>query len=348
MQPLPIDTSVIFFGNSVGQYLFAAISVFIALIIFSWVQRVLIWKLEKISLASKNTIDDAIVAMAKSIRPPFYWFLSFYIGLKLLLLPEIFDVIINGLMLAWVLYFAVRAANVAIEMALAHTSASESERAARHMLAMVGKGILWILAILLLLSNLGINITSLIAGLGIGGVAIAFALQNILSDLFSSFAIYFDKPFEIGDFIIVGEQMGTVERIGIKTTRLRALQGEEIVIANRELTSTRIQNFKKMRERRIQMDIGITYETPRKTLASLPEKIKSVLSAVDAIRIDRVHFAGFGDSSLNFQLVYYVQSGDYTDYMNRQQEINLALVELFEKENVSFAYPTRMVYTAKA
>lgn len=348
MQSLPIDTTLIFFGNTVEQYLFALLWTVIALVIFSWAQRVLIWRLEKFAAKSTNTIDDTIVGMAKSIRPPFYWFLSLYIGLKLLSLPHIFDIIINGLMLAWVLYFAVRAANVAIEMLLAHSSAKESERAARHMLAMVGKGILWVIAILLLLSNLGINITSLIAGLGIGGVAIAFALQNILSDLFSSFAIYFDKPFEIGDFIIVGQEMGTVERIGIKTTRLRALQGEEIVISNRELTSVRVQNFKKMAERRIVMQFGITYETPKETVAGLSEKIKNVINPIENIRVDRVHFATFGDSALGFELVYFVKSGDYTEYMDNQQKINLALIELFEKEKVSFAYPTRMIYNAKA
>ncbi len=344
---MPLLPSAVFFGNTLGQYSFVLVVILFLLIIFSWIQHSAIGRLEKISVRSKNTIDDVVVAMVKSIGPSFYWFLALYIGLKLLTLPAIADTIINALFLAWILYFAVRTANVAIDMLLARTNANESERTARHMLALVGKGSLWVFATLLLLSNLGINITSLIAGLGIGGIAIAFALQNILSDLFSSFAIYFDRPFEIGDYITIGEQSGTVERIGIKTTRLRALQGEEIVIANRELTSVRIQNFKKMNERRIQMNFGITYETPHIVLASLPKKIKDAIGSFDGIRVDRVHFSGFGESTLDFQLVYFVKSREYGEYMDRQQKINLALIALFEKEKVSFAYPTRMVYSAK-
>ena len=209
----------------------------------------------------------------------------------------------------------------------------------------IAKFALWVIAILLLLSNLGINITSLVAGLGIGGIAIAFALQNILTDLFSSFAIYFDKPFVVGDFITVGDYVGVVERIGIKTTRLRALQGEELVVSNRELTSTRIQNFHSMKSRRIQMQFGITYETPYNTVADLPKKIHEKLDPMKGIRVDRIHFAGFGDSSLDFILVYYIDSNDYTQYMDRQQELNLTLLKLFAQERVEFAYPTRTVHT---
>ena len=336
-----------FDANSLHAYGVALITVAVALVVFAILQRVVIGRLARGAERSKNRIDDAVVAMLRSVRPPFYWYLSIYIGLRTLALPSIFVAVINGLLLAWVLYYAVRASSVAIDMFLSRGGGGD-EQAARNLLGGIAKAALWAVALLLFLSNLGINITSLIAGLGIGGVAVAFALQNILADLFSSFAIYFDKPFEVGDFIVVGDQMGTVKKIGIKTTRLTALQGEEIIVSNRELTSAHIQNFKKMRERRIQADFGIIYETPRELVIALPGKIRAAIEQLPGIRVDRVHFAGFGDSALMFELVYYVTSGDYNEYMDRQQSINLTLLELFAKEKVSFAYPTRFVYTAKA
>ena len=299
---------------------YAVVVMIVAAIALSFLQRRIVTRLARLSEKTKNNIDDAVVAMIRSIRPHFYWFLSLYLGLQTLPLSSFFSTVLNGLLLALVLWYAMRAASIAIDMQLSHLVGGTGEQSARHFLGTIAKFALWVIAILLLLSNLGINITSLVAGLGIGGIAIAFALQNILTDLFSSFAIYFDKPFVVGDFITVGDYVGVVERIGIKTTRLRALQGEELVVSNRELTSTRIQNFHSMKSRRIQMQFGITYETPYNTVADLPKKIHEKLDPMKGIRVDRIHFAGFGDSSLDFILVYYIDSNDYTQYMDRQQE----------------------------
>jgi len=209
------------------------------------------------------------------------------------------------------------------------------------------KIILWIIGLLLILSNLGINITSLVAGLGIGGIAIALALQNILSDLFSSFAIYFDKPFKVGDFIIIGKDMGTVEQIGIKTTRLRALQGEQIVISNQELTSARIQNFKKLSERRVAFELGVVYGTPDDKMKKIPELIEKIIKETKDTRFDRSHFKSFGDFALIFETVYYITSGEYLDYMNAQQEIGLKIKEKFSTEEIEFAYPTQTLFLNK-
>lgn len=320
----------------------------VAAIAFSFLQRRIVTHLARLSEKTKNNIDDAIVAMIRSVKPHFYWFLSLYLGLQTLPLSQFFSTVLNGLLLALVLWYAMRAASVAIDMQLSNTTGGGGEQSARNFLGTLAKGSLWAIAILLLLSNLGINVTSLVAGLGIGGIAIAFALQNILTDLFSSFAIYFDKPFVVGDFVVVGDYVGTVERIGIKTTRLRALQGEELVVSNRELTSTRIQNFHTMKSRRIQMKFGITYETPYSKVETLSKKISEKLDPMKGIRVDRIHFAGFGDSSLDFIMVYFIDSSDYAQYMDRQQELNLALLQLFAQEKVDFAYPTRTVYTASS
>lgn len=207
---------------------------------------------------------------------------------------------------------------------------------------------LWTLGALLILSNLGVNIVSLVAGLGIGGIAVALAVQNILGDIFSSFALYLDRPFREGDFIIVGSHMGVVKKIGLKTTRIQALQGEEIIIANQELTSARVQNFKRMRERRVLFRFGVTHDATPAQLRAVAGIVRKVIEDNPLARFDRAHFAAFGESSLDFEVVYYVGSGDYNAYMDLQQEINLAIYERLRAEGVAFAFPTRTVHLADA
>jgi len=202
---------------------------------------------------------------------------------------------------------------------------------------------LWVFAFLIFLQNLGYNISTLLAGIGIGGVAIAFALQSILEDVFSYFSIYFDKPFVVGDFLDVGGQFGTVSYIGIKSTRLTTLQGEELVIPNQTLTSSNVHNYKKMKERRIQFSFGILYETPVEKVKKVLQIIKEIVDAEDNDRFDRAHFNNFGDSSLDFEVVYFMLTDDYKEYMNTQQSINLKMLQNFAKEKIEFAYPTRTV-----
>ncbi len=328
---------LVLFGNPVSGYLTALLILAVGLIVFSILEHRVLRRLEEAALRSKTRIDDAVVKMLKSIHPSFYWFLSLYLGLKSLVLPSLIDVALNAIFFGWVLYQAVHAGSVALDLLVTASATTDDERRARGVLAGIGKGVLWIVALLLLLSNLGINVSSLLAGLGIGGIAIAFALQNILADLFSSFAIFLDKPFEIGDFIVVGDKMGTVSRVGIKTTRLIALQGEEIVLSNKELTTARIQNFKRMRERRVVMNFGIAHATAREAVAMLPEKIRSAIEHIPDIRVERVHVSGFNSSAILFELVYLVTNSDYETYMDRRQAINLALLDLFRAENVTVA-----------
>ena len=224
---------------------------------------------------------------------------------------------------------------------------SEDQLHVSYIIGLLIRIILWAVGILLILSNLGFDITSLVASLGIGGVAIALAVQNILSDLFSSLSIYIDQPFKVGDFIIVGEHMGTVENIGLKTTRLRALQGEEIVISNSELTATRVQNFKRMQKRRIVFAFGVTYDTPVEKMKQIQDMVKKAIDPLEKAEFDRAHFKSFGASSLDFEVVYYVLTGDYAEYMDIQQSINLRIMEEFEKENIEMAFPTRTVHLVK-
>jgi len=176
---------------------------------------------------------------------------------------------------------------------------------------------------------------------------VALALQNVLGDMFSSFAIYIDKPFQVGDFIVVGKDKGVVEKIGLKSTRIRTLQGEELIISNNELTSTRIQNFKKMEKRRIVFTLGVTYNTPADMLAKIPKIIKEVISKEKKLTFDRCHFKEYADSSLNFEIVYYVNDPDYLTNMNFRQKVNLAIYKKFAKEKIEFAYPTQTIYVEK-
>ena len=202
----------------------------------------------------------------------------------------------------------------------------------------------WCIAILVALDNLGVNVTTLITGLGIGGVAIALATQNILGDLFASLSIVLDKPFVVGDFIRAGDDLGVVEQIGLKTTRVRSLSGELLIFSNSDLLQSRIRNYKRMEERRILFRIGVVYQTTPSQLRRIPPMVREIIERQSSTRFDRAHFAAFGDSSYDFELVYYVASPDYNVYMDIQQAINLAIVDAFAAEKIEFAYPTRTLY----
>lgn len=207
---------------------------------------------------------------------------------------------------------------------------------------------IWAMVLLLTLDNLGIDITALVAGLGIGGIAIALAVQRVLGDLLASLSIALDKPFLIGDFVVVGELMGTVEYIGIKSTRLRSLSGEQIVMANADLLEGRLRNFGRMQERRVSFTVGVTYETPRAKLLAIPRLLRQAIEEQEAARFDRAHFASFGPYSLDFECVYHVLSADYGRYMDVQQAINFRIHEEFEKQAVDFAYPTQVLWMRQA
>ena len=199
-----------------------------------------------------------------------------------------------------------------------------------------------------MLDNLGFEVSTVIAGLGIGGIAIALAAQAILGDLFSYFVIFFDRPFEIGDFVILpNEFMGTIEYIGIKTTRIRSLSGEQIVVANTDLTNSRIRNYKRMERRRVVFKLGVIYQTTSKQLAEIATIVKTIIENQSDTTFDRGHFQSYGDFSLNFEFVYYVLSGDYNKYMDTQQAINLKIYEEFEKRGIEFAYPTQTLFVSK-
>ncbi|MHB9062129.1 MAG: mechanosensitive ion channel family protein, partial [Desulfobacteria bacterium] len=223
---------------------------------------------------------------------------------------------------------------------------ASSDRALKGVVGLA-KALVWITGALFMLDNLGFRISTVVAGLGIGGIAIALAAQAILGDLFGYFVILFDRPFEIGDFVVVGDYMGVIERFGIKTTRIASLDGEQIVVSNKDLTDSRVRNYKRMARRRVAFRLGVTYQTPATLLREIPGIVAEIFREIEGATLDRVHFFSCGDFSLIHEIVYYVDGNDYTKYMDIQQMANLRIYEEFGKRRIEFAYPTRTLYLNK-
>jgi small-conductance mechanosensitive channel len=214
-------------------------------------------------------------------------------------------------------------------------------------LGLLGKVALWTVMVLLALHNVGVNVTALVAGLGIGGIAVALALQNILADVFSSIAIILDKPYQVGDFIAVGDSMGTVERIGLKTTRIRSLSGEQLVFSNSELLKSHIRNFKRMAERRVEFAIGVPYNTPVEKVERVPTILREIISETPNVRLERATFKEFGESSLTVECVYFVKDIGYSLYLGVQERINLEILRRLQEEGIEPAHPNRTLYVAQ-
>ena len=201
--------------------------------------------------------------------------------------------------------------------------------------------LIWSVMLLSILANLGVNITALVASLGVGGIAVALAVQTLLSDLFASMSIGVDKPFEIGDFVVFGSEAGTVERIGLKTTRIRSLSGEQVVCSNTNLLNQTLHNYKRMNTRRIVFKFGLAFDTPAERVREVAARVRQIIEGIEGTRFDRAHFLGFEESQLAFEVVHIVQSADYNVYMDIQQEINLGLLQALHELEVRLAYPTR-------
>jgi small-conductance mechanosensitive channel len=333
----------------------ASLIIFLGLTLVFWfVRMVLLIRLKAIAVKTTNNFDDALIEVVEGIRAWVYTLVALFAALQVFDFSGLPDKIVSGIFLFALVWQAIEVATSLIQYFTTNFLEKDEDgdgltdpnsATASHLVTLLARIALWSLGILFVLSNLGIEVTSLIAGLGIGGVAVAFALQGVLGDLFASFSLYFDKPFRIGDFIVIGSDSGNVEKIGIKTTRIRTLQGEELVISNTELTTARVQNFKKMEERRIVSQFGITYETKQELVREVPDIVSKIFEDLAGGRLNRVHFTTFADSALVFEVVYYVESSDYTEYLNIQQSFNFDLMKRFASKGIEFAYPTQTIYT---
>jgi small-conductance mechanosensitive channel len=326
-----------------GEAVLLALVTFTALIL---IRRLLVSRLGRIAARTPTPVDDIAVDLVRRTRPVFFAVISLWLAAGFVQ-PS------GGAARALrVLVVLVATLQAAIWVSAAVTQAIELRRRAVEPAAATTLGalgflirlVLYAVLLVVALSNLGINVTALVAGLGIGGVALALALQNILGDLFSSLAIVLDKPFVVGDFVVVGDLSGTVEHVGLKTTRVRSLSGEQIVFGNKDLLESRIRNFKRMAERRVLFRVGVVYETPPGVLNRIPGMLRTLVEAEPGIRFDRAHFKEFADSALTFEVVYFVLSPDYGSYMDIHQRILFGIVERFAAEGIGFAYPTRTVY----
>ena len=339
------------FGNTISGYL-TTLGLFLGGIAIVYVfKRYVLARLKKWASSTETRVDDLLVrAIEKSVVPAVYLGI-FYISLHTLALSAEFK---SGLRIAAIVAITVlavkaiiSAVNIGLESYLKKSVLSDgSEKQLRGIRGLVNFAI-WVTALVFLLDNMGVKISAVVAGLGVGGIAVALAAQAVLGDLFGYFVIFFDKPFEIGDFIVVGDQMGAVEYIGIKTTRIRALGGELLIFSNKDLTNSCVHNFKKMEKRRVVFKLGVIYQTPSEKLKAIPVIVKAIIEDQEDTTFDRGHFASYGDFSLGFEFVYYVTGADYTKYMNIQQTINLAIFETFEKEKIEFAYPSQTLFVSK-
>ena len=344
------------FNNPIRTYFYALIIFLVFYFSMILIERVIIVKLKKLAKKTKTRIDDIIINVIAKVGWPFYFSVALYFSSLIFVMPPMWSRAISEIMIVIVTVYAILAVQHIMDFYTNDYIKKEDkeEPKSKHIsrshvraLNILGKIVLWSTALLLILENLGYNISALIAGLGIGGIAIAFALQNILTDIFASFSIYFDKPFEEGDYITIGDESGTVKKIGIKTTRLETLQGDELVVSNKELTESKVHNYKKMKKRRVSFNIGVEYDTPVKKLEKIPKIIADIINKIDKAEISRVHFNSFGDSALIFVIVYYIQNSDYVLYMDIQQKINLEIMKVFEKEKISMAFPTQTIYLKK-
>ena len=342
--------SYTFFGNPLQNYILAITVFVVTLIVFKIIKYQVIKKLRDAADKTSADIDDVMIKIVDKIGWHFYVFFAVYLAINFVQLPPVIITVFSYATPIIVVFIIVRSLQQFVNYGIQKVTKEkdpENGGSIANIVGRISKGLLWSLAFLYIITLFGYDITTIVASFGVAGVVLAFGLQHVLSDIFASFSIFFDKPFNIGDFIIVGDNLGVVKKVGMRSTRIQSLWGQEIVIPNQELTSAQIHNYKKMEKRRIQFKYGLIYDTSSEKLEKALEITKQVISSIELVDFDRVHFKEYGDFSLNFEVVYYVNTSDYNKYMDIQQEINLKLKKQFETEKIEFAYPTQTVIINK-
>lgn len=338
-------------GNTLAAYLTSAgifAAIWVALRVF---RTIILNRLRRLAETTESTLDDFLIGAVERCIMPVLDIAAVYLALQALVLSPRVG---KAIQVAWavvLVVYVIRLIMAAIRHALeqqllSRPNGKERMGQLKGMMVVIGGG-LWTLGAVFLLGNLGYDITAVVTGLGIGGIAIALAAQNILGDLFNYFVIFFDRPFEVGDAIRVDDKNGVVEQIGIKTTRIRSATGEELVISNTNLTASRIHNFRRLEDRRVTLNLGLTYGTPADRLRAVPDIVARVLAGRAKARLERVTFRNYGPSSLDFEVVYVVAERDAGPFFALQHDVNLAIYEAFAKEGLSFAFPTQTVHLRK-
>lgn len=338
----------VFLGNTVLDWLIAAGIVVGSFLCIAIIGPMIIKRLEKLAERTSTDYDDILILAIEKFIFPLLYVGSIYAALSYLTFPPQVDKYTHMALVLVYTYFIMRIITAIIEYLitsfLMKQEEGETKKKQARGLIIIIKFIVWALGFVFALDNMGFNVSTIIAGLGVGGIAIALAAQTVLGDLFAYFIIFFDRPFEIGDFIVFDADSGVVEYIGVKSTRVRTLNGQILVCSNKDLTNARVNNFKKMDRRRVVFKLGVIYQTPADKLEAIPGMVKEIILSVAGLEYDRGHMSGFGDSSLNFDFVYYVPSPDFTTYMDMQQEVNYKVFRKFEDEGIEFAYPTQTLF----
>lgn len=335
-------------GNSLLRWALALLVALVTLFVLRLILGIVRHRVALLAERTSTRWDDGLVQVLNATRSWFLLVAAIAAGAQLLTLDaKIAHIIRTGFVLTLLLQAALWGSAL-LRFFIEHSMRQrrETDPAAAttvSALSFVGQLVLWTVVLLVALDNIGVNVSALVTGLGIGGVAVALAAQNILGDLFASLSIILDRPFVLGDYIIVGTDQGTVEKIGLKTTRLRSVSGEQLIFSNNDLLQSRIRNMKRMVERRNLFVVGVPYDTPRDKLAAIPDMIRGIVEQQQQVRFDRSHFSQIADSSLNFETVYFVTVPDYATFMNIQQAILLAIVDRFAAEQIEFAFPTQTV-----
>jgi small-conductance mechanosensitive channel len=338
-----------FMGHPLRAWLYALLTFVTTVFVLGLVKRIVEHRLARIAEQTETDLDDLAVDLIRRTGKFFFLALGFYFAHHWLSLAAKAEAWIEGIV-KFAIYFQIGLWGIGLvefgiqRLIRGRPGDDPARTLGTTVLGFIARILVWGLIVLSYLQAMDVEIRPLLASLGISGIAVALALQNILGDLFASITILLDKPFVVGDSIVIGDFNGTIERIGVKSTRLRSVSGEEIIIGNQDLVSSRVRNFKRMRERRQVFTVGVTYDTPRAKVEKIPSILKEIVTAIPETRFDRAHFKSFGTSSLDFEVVYFVEKPDYNTLMDVQQRINLAIFDRFEAEGIEFAFPTQTVH----
>lgn len=345
------DSSLIL-GNTPEAYGIALIAFGAALAILYIVKNIGIARLKILAEKTETDLDDLVVALIEKFRWFEYQLIAFYVATRYLQRAPVFDRVLKLLLLLVFTYRGITIVQgllsywinkVAAQRQLSGTARTSVVNSTQ----VIMRAIVWVAAVLFVLDNLGINITAVLTGLGIGGVAVALAAQAILGDLFNFFVILLDKPFNIGDFVVSDEISGNIEHIGLKSTRIRSISGEMVVISNSNLLGSRIRNYKDLVKRRVVFKTGVVYETRPELLRKIPSMIRKAVQSVPKSEFDRCNLFNCGDFSLDFETVYYLTEPDYKGYMDAHEKVLLAVIEGFAAAGAEMAYPTQTLLVKK-
>ena len=352
MPPLDLARTLAweFYGNPLRAWLTALAVLVGSVAVLLLLKAAIVKRLERFARHTATSLDDLAVDILQRTRVYFIFFVALRAAALTLTLP---DTVQRGIYLATVVAVCLQAGRWASGVINFWVHRYTTQRVGTDAatittvtaLGYLAQILVWSFILLVGLYNFGYDVTALITGLGITGIAVALAVQNILGDILASLSIVVDKPFVVGDYIVVDQYQGTVENVGLKTTRVRSLSGEQIIFSNGDLLKARIRNFKRLVERRASFVTGVDYGTPPDLVQRLPAMLREIVTAQPHVRFDRSHFRGFGESALEFETVYFMLTDDYNKYMDTQQAINLAILRRFDAEGIEFAFPTRTIIT---